>query len=236
MLSLDLRNQEEEKTSSDSFQCVKLPPFSPFPNSEQMEQVFSGISTSSVSRRLSDLHREHRETSSVFISVTETSSREASRESSDEEFVMVGRDSTKSSDSDSNHMKQRDSTSSEKSLDEKIRHDTSFRSSFEGSEMASPNNVVIEPFIKPSLEEIDDIMMTSEHKPIPTKKQLIKINSTDLLHRQIKEDMIEQVMCEEDDSMMTESVLLVNKGKDIQSSVQFSEEKASLSSMYRQKQ
>ena len=211
MLSLDLRNQEEGKTSSEKIQCVKLPSLVSCSATEQvqMQNVFSEISTSSVSKRLSDIHKE---STSVFISVTETSSKEASRESSDEEFVMVRRESSKSTDTDSIcQIKQRGSSSSEKSVDEKVRHDVSFRSSFEGSEMASPNNAVIEPFIKPSLEEINDIMLTTEHKPIPTKKQLMKISSTDLLHRQIKEDMIEQVMCEEDDSMMTESVLMVQE-------------------------
>ena len=77
MLSLDLRNQEEGKTSSEKIQCVKLPSLVSCSATEQvqMQNVFSEISTSSVSKRLSDIHKE---STSVFISVTETSSKEAS--------------------------------------------------------------------------------------------------------------------------------------------------------------
>jgi hypothetical protein len=214
MLSLDLRNQEEGKTSSKTFQSVKLPHLISGSATEHMQHVFSEISTSSVSKRLSDLHKT---SASVCINVTEFSNIETSKESSDEEFVVVKGESSKYSEIDSIYqVRDRGSSSSEKSLDEKARHDVSFRSSFEGSEMASPNNAAFEPFVRPSLEEIDDIMMTTEHKPIPTKKQLTKISSTDLLHRQIKEDMIEQVMCEEDDSMMTESVLVVQTSSESQ--------------------
>ena len=76
MLSLDLRNQEEGKTSSEKIQCVKLPSLVSCSATEQvqMQNVFSEISTSSVSKRLSDIHKE---STSVFISVTETSSKEA---------------------------------------------------------------------------------------------------------------------------------------------------------------
>ena len=76
--------------------------------------------------------------------------------------------------------------------------------------LSPKEKATLEAFVKPSLEDGEDTSDTHEHKPIPLKKELIKISSSDLLHRQIKEDMIEQVMSQEDDSLMSESTIKSN--------------------------
>merc|ERR1719361_945894 len=72
--------------------------------------------------------------------------------------------------------------------------------STEGDLELSPKDK-LETFVAPALEEVQPC----EHKPIPLKKEFIKINSSDMLRRQIKEDMVEQVMSQEDDSVMSET-------------------------------
>ncbi|XP_023322578.1 uncharacterized protein LOC111696970 isoform X15 [Eurytemora carolleeae] len=168
--------------------------------SQDLQAVLEGISKSTVSTRLSELHKEEH---SVFISVTEPAT---------EDFVMVRRESSKSTDSEpSFRCRHLGSSSSEKSMEEKMRHDTSFRSSYEGSEIASPNNTdQFDAYTTQTMEE-DDPMNTNEYKPIPKHKQLQKINSTDLLHRNIKETIVQQVMCEDDDSVMSESTITTLK-------------------------
>ena len=64
----------------------------------------------------------------------------------------------------------------------------------------------LEPFGEDDLED-EDQNVGNEVKPIPKHRGLQKINSTDLLHRQIKDTMTEQVMCEDDDSVMSESAI-----------------------------
>ncbi len=70
-----------------------------------------------------------------------------------------------------------------------------------------PSNIQgFEAFGEAKLED-EDQDEANEVKPIPKKRELQKINSTDLLHRQIKDTMLEQVMCEDDDSVMSESAI-----------------------------
>ena len=224
MLTLDLRNKEEKTTSSFS-KSVKLSspsqpdfPSQPSPitpsllthsvsteitsniiqssrfssQGQNLQTVLEGISRSTVSTRLSELHKEEH---SVFISVTEPAT---------DDYVMVRRESSKSTDSEASfRCRHLGSSSSEKSMEEKMRHDTSFRSSYEGSEITSPNNTDhFDAYTTQTMEE-DDPMSTNEYKPIPKHKQLQKISSTDLLHRNIKATMIQQVMCEDDDSVIS---------------------------------
>merc|ERR1712128_64233 len=77
----------------------------------------------------------------------------------------------------------------------------------EKPELSPKEKATFEAFVKPALDENEVVVDTFEHKPMPLKKQLQKINSTDLLTRQIKEDMYEQVMSQEDDSVMSESTI-----------------------------
>merc|ERR1712106_818657 len=79
-------------------------------------------------------------------------------------------------------------------------------------ELSPKEKATFEAFVKPSLDDSEDASATNEHKPMPLKKELLKINSASLLHRQIKEDMIEQVMLQEDDcNVMSESKIETNK-------------------------
>merc|ERR1712126_358007 len=59
-------------------------------------------------------------------------------------------------------------------------------------------------------ENIDD-NEDFEHKPLPLEKHLDQqIKSSDMLQKQIKDDMYEQVLSQEDDSVMSESTLDTN--------------------------
>ena len=54
----------------------------------------------------------------------------------------------------------------------------------------------------------DEVQNTNTNKTLPLNKEAQrKISSNDLLQRQIKDDMYEQVLSQEDDSLMSESVL-----------------------------
>ena len=82
------------------------------------------------------------------------------------------------------------------------------RSGTDSSDYELHSTVVLD---KPPLRiENEDDQESFEHKPLPTEKQLQKINSTDLLQRQIKDDMYEQVLSQEDDSVMSESTIETN--------------------------
>ena len=222
MLSLDLRN--EEQATSSILNSVKLPSPSPQPpiipspqQSKDLQKMFEGISKSSVASRLSELHKVDAAKRPEILAEESSAMLTSETLDVDQEFVMVRRDSNKSSSSESSfHRKQLGSSSSEKSTAED-KPQEAFRKTYSGSEMASPNNAQYEKYIESTLEE-DDPMNTNEHKPIPKSKQLMKINSTDLLHRQIKDTMMEQVMCEDDDSMMSESSIHKDKDTEFQDS------------------
>ena len=66
--------------------------------------------------------------------------------------------------------------------------------------------VSMNALIEPTSEDIEEF----EHKPLPLNKDLQQINSTDMLQRQIKDDMYEQVLSQEDDSLMSESTIESN--------------------------
>ena len=61
-----------------------------------------------------------------------------------------------------------------------------------------------------ALLENEEDSETVEHKEIPLEKQHQQIKSGDLLQRQIKDDMYEQVLSQEDDSVMSESTIESN--------------------------
>ena len=224
MLTLDLGTREEKKSCSANVKLplspltheTKLPNIEPENKAQSLQQVFEGISTSKVSSRLSELHQEQesrgakhhrREESVVSIQVTTTA-----------EMASLEMERSESSCSESSMRQHLGSTCSDRSLEERGKNEQQTSglqtAAFEGSELTSPNNTTNADeydVVNPEPLEEDDILSTREHKPIPKHRQLIKINSTDLLHRNIKETMIEQVMCEDDDSVMSESAITAQK-------------------------
>ena len=87
------------------------------------------------------------------------------------------------------------------------------RSGTDSSDYELHSTVVLD---KPEMKSREVLKMESEsdqeseHKPLPTDKHQQKINSTELLQRQIKDDMYEQVLSQEDDSVMSESTIETN--------------------------
>ena len=65
-----------------------------------------------------------------------------------------------------------------------------------------------EALIIESTQSNDEVQNTNTNKTLPLNKEAQrKISSNDLLQRQIKDDMYEQILSQEDDSLMSESVL-----------------------------
>ena len=81
------------------------------------------------------------------------------------------------------------------------------RSGTDSSDYELHSTVVLD---KQELKMESESDQESEHKPLPTGKHQQKINSTELLQKQIKDDMYEQVLDQEDDSVMSESTIETN--------------------------
>ena len=215
---------EGEDEISPSFEKVSV---------KNMQDIFEGISKSSVSTKAmlkpdssveqsSDSHTtvrqitKHQDSTATDSSDCEISSlheRQKSSTSSSESEVcnLLKRSGTDSSDYEIHStiylQKGTDSFSPEKQVEEKTNVLLLSTDEPEQPELSPKEKATFEAFVKPALDESEDVVETFEHKPLPLKKQLQKINSTDLLHRQIKEDMYEQVMSQEDDSVMSESTI-----------------------------
>ena len=63
---------------------------------------------------------------------------------------------------------------------------------------------------KEALMEEEELENTFEHKPLPLEKQQQQVTSTELLQKQIKDDMYEQVLLQDNDSVMSESTIKTN--------------------------
>ena len=165
-----------------------------------MQEIFEGISKSSIVPQLrgeSSVEESTRSQSTVKPTMKH-------QDSSDEISSLQERPHSEISESSESEacippsMMKRSGTDSS---DYEIHSTIVLGRNTEGDRELSPKEKPVEPFVAPPLEE----RQTYEHKPIPLKKELIKINSSDLLRRQIKEDMFEQVMSQEDDSVMSET-------------------------------
>jgi len=215
---------EGEDDISPSFEKVSV---------KNMQDIFEGISKSSVSTKAmlkpessveqsSDSHTTVRQITKHQDSAAEDSSdceisslheRQKSMTSSSESEVcnVLKRSGTDSSDYEIHStiylQKGNDSFSPEKPTDDQTNAMLLSTEDMEQPELSPKEKATFEAFVKPSMDESEDLVESFEHKPMPLKKQLQKINSTDLLHRQIKEDMYEQVMSQEDDSVMSESTI-----------------------------
>jgi hypothetical protein len=60
-------------------------------------------------------------------------------------------------------------------------------------------------FVKPAIDEIEDVCEPYEHKPIPKTKEDNNINSAELFTRQKKGEIFDTVLHEDEDSQMSES-------------------------------
>lgn len=200
---------------------------------KNMQDIFEGISKSSVSAKAmlkpdssveqsSDSHTTVRQITKHQDSTAEDSSdceisslheRQKSSSSSESEVcnMQLKRSGTDSSDYEIHStiylQKGTDSVPPEKPVEDKANVMLLATDEPEQPELSPKEKATFEAFVKPSLDESEDLVDTFEHKPMPLKKQLQKINSTDLLNRQIKEDMYEEVMSQEDDSVMSESTI-----------------------------
>ena len=219
---------EGDENTSPSFEKVSV---------KNMQDIFEGISKSSVSTKAilkpessveqsSDSHTtvrqitKHQDSAANDSSDCEVSSlheRQKSISSSSESEIcnmQLKRSGTDSSDYEIHStiylQKGTDTLSPEKTSEEHVDSALFARNEPEKTELSPKEKATFEVFVKPALDENEDVIESFEHKPMPLKKQLIKINSTELLTRQIKEDMYEQVMSQEDDSLMSESTIESN--------------------------
>ena len=166
-----------------------------------MHEIFEGISKSSVVSQLKCESSVEDSTKSQST-VRQPTKQQDSSETSDYEISSL-HERPKSEVSESSEseacippsMMKRSGTDSS---DYEIHSTIVLGRSTEGDLELSPKE---KTFVAPPLEEVQPC----EHKPIPLKKEFIKINSSDMLRRQIKEDMVEQVMSQEDDSVMSET-------------------------------
>jgi len=172
---------------------------------KNMQEIFEGISKSSVVPK-AKCDSSVDESTKSQSTVVQPIKKEDSSETSDYEISSLQErpksEVSESSESEACIVPSMMKRSGTDSSDYEIHSTIVLGRSTEGDREVSPKDKkAFESFVAPALEESQPY----EHKPIPLKKELIKINSSDLLRRQIKEDMVEQVMSQEEDSVMSET-------------------------------
>ena len=207
MLTIDLGTDLTEETNIASVKSIKLSFEEGIVSSEaskvsvtNIQQTFDCISTSSVRR--ANLKPE---------SSLEQSSESHTTQSTVKQMIK-SQDSDADSDNEISSLHERPkSVESLETSESDINIGQMKRSGTDSSDYELHSTVVLDKQEVTAMKmEYEDDQETFEHKPMPTVKHLQKINSTDLLQRQIKDDMYEQVLSQEDDSVMSESTIETN--------------------------
>ena len=180
---------------------VKLPSEAANASVKSMQEIFEGISKSSVVSKL-QVEPSVDESTSTKSQSTVVQTIKQDSETSDYEISSIHeRPQSVVSESSESEMCNPQSMMKRSGTADSSDYEIHSRIVLGEGEFSPKEKSTFEPFVVPVLDETQSY----EHKPIPLKKELIKINSSDLLRRQIKEDMYEQVMSQEDDSVMSET-------------------------------